>query len=154
MTRSIFLGIAAALSAGILFVNLYTSMVDAPNWGASLPDSITATREYYSVANPGNFFRIFSPLNQIFALIAVFLCWRQNRYIALATLVVAVLVDVFTFGYFYPRNDIMFVAPINEEAIRAAWEQWSAMNWVRSLLCLINTVLSFVLLLSAVKKSS
>lgn len=154
MTRSIFLGASVALATGLLFANLYTSIVDAPNWGASFPESITTARAYYSVANPGNFFRVFSPLNQVFAIVAVFLCWRHNRYLALASLAVAMLVEAFTFSYFYPRNEIMFAASVDESAIRVAWEQWSAMNWVRSLLCLVNVVLSFVLLLSTVKKSS
>lgn len=154
MTRSIFLGAFAAIAAGLLLANLYTSIVDAPNWGANVPDSILATRAYYSVANPGNFFRIFSPLNQALGLIAVFLCWRHNRYLAIAAFVTALVVEGFTFGYFYPRNEIMFVAPVDESAIRTAWEQWSSMNWLRTVLCLIETVLSFTLLILTVKKSS
>src|SRR6478609_11683884 len=108
MIRSILLALSAAIAAGILFVNLYTSLIDAPNWGADLPNSILAARQYFSVANPGNFFRIFSPLNQVFAIIAVMACWKfkRERYIAFASLAIAVLADAFTFGYFYPRNEI------------------------------------------------
>jgi hypothetical protein len=154
MIRLILLGLFAAVAAGLLFVNLYNSIVDAPNWGADLPNSITAARSYFTVANPGNFFRMVSPLNQILALAAVVICWKKNRYIALGSLALAVLADVLTFGYFYPRNEIMFSAPMDETAIRAAWEQWSSMNWVRSLFCAGNTVLAFTLLVSASKKSS
>ena len=40
-----------------------------------------------------------------------------------------------TFGYFYPRNDIMFTEnPLNVERARAAWQGWSSMNWVRTLI--------------------
>lgn len=154
MIRLSLLGLSAAVAAGLLFVNLYNSIVDAPNWGADLPNSIAAARNYFVSANPGNFFRIVSPLNQVLAIVALVISWRKNRYIALGSLVVAVLADVLTFAYFYPRNDIMFVAPMDENAIRAAWQQWSAMNWFRSLLCLANTTLAFVLLILTSKKSA
>lgn len=153
MIRLVLLGVSAALAAGLLFVNLYTSIVDAPNWGASLPGSIEAARKYFSVANPGNFFRIFSPVNQVLALLAVIACWKVNRYLAIASMVVAISIDIFTFAYFYPRNEIMFVATLNTESLRAAWEQWSAMNWLRSILCFVNTALAFILLISTVKRS-
>jgi hypothetical protein len=153
MTRLILLALSAAVAAGILFVNLYTSIVDAPNWGADLPNSIIVTREYFAAANPGTFFRIMSPLNQVLALIVVIICWKKNRYLALTSLAVAVLIDVFTFGYFYPRNDIMFVLPINQDAIREAWQQWSTMNWLRSAVCMINVVLAFVLVILNSRKS-
>jgi hypothetical protein len=154
MIRSLLLGFSAAAAAGLLFVNLYNSMVDAPNWGADLPKSILAAREYFAVSNPGNFFRVFSPLNQALAVIAVFICWRNNRYLALASLTAAILLDVLTFSYFYPRNEVMFIAPVNEEAIRLAWQQWSNMNWLRTALCGINTVLAFTLLVVTSKTFS
>ena len=104
MIRSILLGLLAAVATGILFVNFYNSIVDAPNWGAQLPNSILATRQYFAVANPGSFFRVISPINQVLALIAVILCWKfkRERYIAIGILALAILADVFTFGYFYP----------------------------------------------------
>src|SRR5690349_10180867 len=132
MIRSVLLGLSAAIAAGILFVNLYTSVVDAPNWGADLPNSIVAARQYFKVANPGSFFRIVSPLNQVVALIAVIACWKlgRARYIALASLGVAILIDALTFGYFYPRNEILFAAPIEGsiDSIRMVWQEWSTMN--------------------------
>ena len=153
MIRTVLLAITAATAAGILFVNLYTSIVDAPNWGAQLPESISAARAYFSVANPGSFFRVFSPANQILAVLALILCWKTNRKNAIALLASAILLEAFTFGYFYPRNDIMFFnTTIDENAVRTAWQEWSTMNWVRSALCLVNTVLAFTLLLSENRK--
>lgn len=149
MIRTILLAFSAATAAGLLFVNLYTSIVDAPNWGADIPNSILTARSYFSVANPGNFFRVFSPINQLLALVVVIVCWKTNRYLAIALLTIAVLLDALTFGYFYPRNDIMFVHAINEDAIRVAWNEWTTMNWVRSALCVINVVIAFILLLSS-----
>src|SRR6478609_1945150 len=156
MIRLILLALSAAVAAGILFVNLYTSLVDAPNWGADLPNSLLAARHYFSVANPGTFFRIFSPLNQVLAVIAVIACWKfpRERYIAIASLALAILADAFTFAYFYPRNEILFVAPMEAtvDTVRLAWEQWSTMNWFRSAMCAVNTALAFVLLVSTSKK--
>ena len=156
MIRLILLALSASVAAGILFVNLYNSLVDAPNWGADLPNSVMAARQYFTVANPGNFFRIISPLNQVLALIVVIVCWKfgRERYIAIASLVIAVLADVLTFGYFYPRNEILFMAPVETsmDTIRMAWEEWSTMNWFRSAMCALNTVLAFTILVTTSKR--
>lgn len=152
MIRLILLAFSAAVAAGLLFVNLYNSLVDAPNWGADLSHSIVAARNYFSAANPGDFFRIFSPLNQVLAITALVICWKNNRYIALAALAAAILLDVMTFGYFYPRNEIMFAAPMDENAVRLAWLEWSTMNWFRSALCAVDAVLAFILLVSTSKR--
>lgn len=146
MIRPILLGLSAATASGLLFVNLYSSIVDAPNWGADIPNSIIDARKYFDIANPGDFFRIFSPANQLLALVAVVLCWKNNRYIAIVSLAAAILLDVMTFGYFYPRNEIMFVNAVDENAVRMAWRQWSAMNWFRSALCAANATLAFIIL--------
>lgn len=156
MIRLILLGLSAATASGILFVNLYNSLIDAPNWGADLPNSIISARQYFAVVNPGNFFRIVSPLNQVLALIAVVVCWKfgRERYIAIGSLVLAILADVLTFGYFYPRNEILFVAPIEAgvDSIRLAWEQWSTMNWFRSAMCAVSAVLGLILLVTTSKR--
>jgi hypothetical protein len=157
MIRTILLGISAAIAAGLLFVNVYNSVIDATNWGAAFPDSILAARQYFAVVNPGNFYRIVSPLNQVFALVALILCWRykRERYLALASLALAVLADALTFGYFYPRNHIMFAGPLeNIDNIRIAWHQWTSMNWFRSALCTLNTILALSILVTTSKKSS
>ena len=135
--RKLLICLATTFAAGLLFVNVYNSMVDAPNWGSSMPESILTTRAYFSAANPGTFFRLFSPAGQIVTLIALVLCWmadKRIRYYLLAALVFAVAADAMTFGYFYPRNAIMFENPIegNLDAIRTAWAEWSRMNWPRS----------------------
>jgi len=142
--------LAATVASGLLFVNIYTSMVDAPNWGRDVPSSIVAALEYFSVKNPGNFFRVFSPLNQLLALVALIVSWwapKGTFSICLAALVLAVSVDVFTFAYFYPRNEIMFVAPIeNIDAIRSALSGWQNMNWIRSGMIAVIVVLDYLAL--------
>lgn len=140
-----------ALAGGLLFVNLYTSMVDAKSWGSNLPASIATAREYFKAANPGDFFRIFSPLNQVIALLALILFWKKapgvRPYLG-AALIIYVLCDVMTFAYFYPRNDIMFhtASLTDTELLKRTWAQWSSMNWVRSLALIPGLVCSFTAL--------
>ena len=71
-------------------------------------------------------------------LIAFVACWSFDtrvRYYLLGALVIAVATDAMTFSYFYPRNAIMFVNPMdgNTEAMRTAWKEWTLMNWLRSI---------------------
>lgn len=149
--QTLVLILAATVAAGLLLTNIYTSMVDAPNWARDVPASIVAAREYFSVKNPGNFFRVFSPMNQLLALLAVVVSWwapKGTFSICVAALILAVSVDVFTFAYFYPRNDIMFVAPIeNVDAIRSALSGWRNMNWIRSGMIAANVALDFLALI-------
>jgi hypothetical protein len=150
--RKLIICLAATIAAGLLFVNVYNSMVDAPNWGRYIPASIQTTRDYFSVANPGTFYRVFSPAGQIVTLLALVLCWtadKRVRYYLLIALVFAVATDAVTFGYFYPRNAIMFGNPIegNTDAIRAAWAEWSMMNWPRSAIVAIGLIFDFAALL-------
>jgi hypothetical protein len=157
--RMVIICLAATLAAGLLFTNIYTSVVDAPNWGHDIPASIEAARAYFSAANPGTFFRIFSPASQIVTLLALVLCWRVDRrvrYYLLAALVFAVATDAFTFAYFYPRNDIMFVNPVagNVDAIRSAWSQWSTMNWPRSAIVAIGLIFDFAALTRFVARTA
>ena len=131
---------AILLMALVLGANVYTSVVDAPNWGSSIPASMDAAKNYFSVANPGTFFRIFSPASQVAALLSLILCWRYGwlaRGLTAAALLLTVGVDIFTFSFFYPRNDLMFGAgsyPV--EVLQNAWTGWSEMNHVRSAMVL------------------
>jgi len=152
--QTIVLILAATVASGILFANIYNSMVDAPNWGRDLPASIVTAREYLSVANAGTFFRLFAPINQVLALVAVVLAWwapKGTFSICVAALILAISTDVLTFAYFYPRNEIMFVAPIeNVDAIRTALSGWRNMNWIRSGVIGVVVVLDYLALLKVV----
>jgi hypothetical protein len=134
------------LMAVVLGVNVYTSVVDARSWGASIPDSIVTARNYFKVVNPGTFFRAASPLNQLFALATLVACWKSGKkvriYFGLA-LVLAVMTDVLTFSYFYPRNDILFrAAALNADVLTKTWSEWTSMNWVRSIILAFGLVCS------------
>jgi len=134
MARQVVLWLAVIVIGGVLGANVYTSAVDARNWGSNIPTSLNAARAYFSVVNPGSFFRIVSPLAQVLSLLALILCWDVPgaRLFAGIALAANVTGDIMTFAYFYPRNDIMFVNPMNAEAAAQAWRGWATMNHVRS----------------------
>lgn len=156
MIRKTILILTVVFAAGLLFVNVYTSLIDAVSWGSDIPVSIQAAREYFKVVNPGSFFRIFSPANQVLTLIALIVCWKSDKKVRLfigLALLFAVATDVFTFAFFYPRNEIMFNDPMegNLDAIKKAWSQWSTMNWLRSALLVVNLTFDFAALLRLAK---
>ena len=157
MLKRVVLYAAILLLAGVLMPNVYTSVVDAPNWGSSIPASMDAAKHYFTVANPGTYFRIFSPAAQIAALLSLILCWKYGwlvRGLIAAALVLAVSTDVLTFAYFYPRNEIMFgPAQHPNDVLQNAWNGWTAMNHVRSALAL-TAVLCELAALSAVERLS
>ena len=138
--------VSIAFMAAVLGVNVYSSVVDARSWGASIPESIVMARSYFKVVNPGAFFRVASPLNQLFALAALVVCWKSDKRVRLyfgLALVLAVLAEVLTFAFFFPRNEILFVAAdMDSDVITRAWSEWSRMNWVRSLLLALGLVCS------------
>jgi hypothetical protein len=147
--KHVLLFASISVASGLLFANLYTSLVDAKSWGSDIPTSIETAREYFKTVTPANFFRIFSPVNQILALTVLILFWKSGLHIRMslgAALAMYILVDVFTFAYFYPRNDIMFkTAQLTDTtSLRAAWSSWSAMNWVRSLILFAGLIFSFL----------
>jgi len=133
----------------LLGANVYNSVVDAPSWGANIPQSLETAQRYFATGNPGVFFRVASPLAQAAALLVLVVCWKLGspvRWYAAGALALIVLVDGFTFAYFYPRNAIMFVPPTDAARASAAWREWSAMNHVRSLLALSALVCELTVL--------
>jgi len=144
--RKIIVFASLTLMAVVLGVNVYTSIVDARSWSANVPDSIFTARNYFKVVNPGTFFRMASPLNQLLALAALVVCWKSGKTVRLylgVALLIAVLTDALTFAYFYPRNDILFrAAESNADVFAKICSEWSAMNWVRSMIIAVGLVCS------------
>lgn len=158
MTRRAILILSTTFAAGLLFVNVYNSIIDATSWGSDIPSSIQTARDYFKTVNPGNFFRVASPINQVLALLALILCWKVSkrvRILCALALFFAVVSDVFTMAYFFPRNDIMFFSSISENlnAIKDAWNEWSSMNWLRSFLVLTNLAFDFAAFTYLLKES-
>jgi len=147
MIPKIVLFLSIIVASGILATNVYTSVIDAPSWGSNIPESIQTARDYFKSGNPGKFFRVASPLNQVLALIALVLFWKSAPFARLflgIALGFYVLTDVFTFAYFYPRNEIMFINGTDPALMSKAWSEWSAMNWLRSLVAFAGVCASFV----------
>jgi hypothetical protein len=147
MTKKIILFLSIAVASGALFINVYNSIVDAPAWGHNIPESIYDARKYYDVTTPATFLRVFSPLNQLIAVVAVVLFWRtsvQIRTLLFVSLLMYVITDALTFGYFYPRIAIMFDSNLGASAMTQAWQEWSNMNWIRSLVLLVGVVCSSI----------
>ena len=149
--KPILLFASTALASGLLFANIYTSWVDARSWGANIPQSIETAREYFKTVNPGNFFRMLSPANQVVALLVLILFWKVSAtariYLGTA-LALYVCVEMFTFAYFYPRNAIMFEkgSLTDIDTLKNAWTGWNTMNWLRSLMIFAGLVFSFLAL--------
>ncbi|HEY6503632.1 MAG TPA: DUF1772 domain-containing protein [Chitinophagaceae bacterium] len=147
--KKIILFASISIASGLLFVNLFTSLVDVKSWGSDIPNSIAATREYFKTVNPGDFFRVFSPVNQVLGLLVLVLFWRSSSSIRLylgAAFILYVLGDVLTFTYFYPRNDIMFkTAQLTDtDLLTRTVSEWSRMNWVRSFILVAGLFFSFL----------
>lgn len=137
MKRSIIFA-SMGIAAGIVLANIYTSMVDVPAWGNNIPASLDTARQYYKVTNPGNFFRIFSPLNQGLGLLCLLAFWKQGKKIRIllaAAFILYAAGEAMTFGFFYPRNAILFNPAITAtDLLQNTWEQWRSMNWVRTVI--------------------
>src|SRR3954452_13216620 len=76
--KTIALFASISIASGLMFANVYTSLVDAKSWGSDIPGSIAAAREYFKTVSPANFFRILSPLNQVLALAVLVLFWKSS----------------------------------------------------------------------------
>jgi uncharacterized membrane protein len=149
--KSIILFASVSIASGLLLANIYTSIVDARSWGSDIPNSISAAREYFKTVNPGDFFRIFSPANQLLGLLVLVLFWKTSpsvRLCAAVAFVLYLLAEGLTFKYFYPRNDIMFrTASLTDiDLLKKTWSQWNTMNWVRSAILLGGIIFSFLTL--------
>lgn len=147
--KNIVLFASITMAAGLLFVNFYNSLVDAKSWGSNIPNSIATARDYFRTANPGNFFRVFSPINQVLGLLVLILFWKSapsaRLYLGVA-FALYVLGDVFTYAYFFPRNDIMWkTAQLTDvDVLRKAWSEWNSMNWLRTFMLLVGLFFSFL----------
>jgi hypothetical protein len=149
--KQIFLFASISVACGLLFANLYSSLIDAKSWGSDIPNSISISRQYFKTVTPGNFFRLLSPVNQALGIIVLILFWKTSRSIRLclgAALAMYLLAEGLTFEYFFPRNDIMFrSAPLTDvDLLSKTLSEWSRMNWIRSGILLTGIFFSFLAL--------
>jgi hypothetical protein len=147
--KSIILFASISIASGLLFANIYNSLVDVKSWGSDIPNSLGTAREYFKTVNPGSFFRVFSPINQILSILVLILFWKSSPSIRLclgSAFILYILVDVLTFTYFYPRNDIMLksaqLTDIN--LLKRTVSEWATMNWIRNLILMTGIFFSFL----------
>lgn len=137
--------IALALSAMLLGTGVYQNVVDAPNYKGA-PTSLEHARGFYHATNPGVFFRALVPATQLFLLLAIVLNWRPApgmRWNLVTALLCVIATDVITFRFHYPRNDILFVAPLTQPPAyydRVVTE-WAIGNYFRVAFILTAVVL-------------
>ena len=107
-------------------------------------------------ATPANLFRVLSPTTQVLSFVAVVANWSvpERRWPLIGALVALVLCDVITFTYHYPRNRIMFDAPltVTAERVTLAAKQWIAANYVRLALVLGGWCATLVALMSQTRR--
>src|SRR5580704_17712170 len=150
--------IALALSAMLLGTAVYESVVVAPNLQGA-PPSLEHARGFYHATNPGTFFRVISPGTQLFLLLALACNWSPipvTRWRLAGALALAILGDVITFKFHYPRNTILFSDPLTRSAAdldRVATE-WAAGNYVRVAVILIAVVLVMVSMIRIARDSA
>jgi uncharacterized membrane protein len=143
--RLISVAIALVLSAMLLGTGLYQNVVDAPNYMGA-PASLEHARGFYHATNPGMFFRALVPATQLFLVLALVFNWRPapgTRWRLAGALAVLILADVVTFRFHYPRNEILFIAPLTKppEYYDRVVTEWAMGNYVRVALILTAVVL-------------
>ena len=136
--RKLILFLSIICASGLTMVSIYNSVVDAQSWGSDIPASIQTARDYFAHVDPRRFFEVAGPVNLVLTVLTLILFWKDS-FASYAAIV------ILTLAYFFPRNLILFTWPISAhiEQIRRACAQWSAMNWLRSLLGLAGVLFSF-----------
>ncbi len=140
--------VALVVSAMLLGAGVYESVVIAPNFQGA-PISLEHARGFYHATNPGVFFRVLSPATQFLLLVALVCNWGPvlvTRWSLAGSLALAILADVITFKFHYPRNEILFLAPLTSPAadLDRVGREWAEGNYVR-----IAMILTAVVLVSA-----
>jgi len=149
----------ALVVAGILLgAGVYESVVLAPNLQGA-PISLEHARGFYHVTNPGMFFRVVSPATQLFLLVALVCNWKPTpvaRWGLAGALLLAILADVITFKFHYPRNTILFFAPLTGPAadLDRVATQWAAGNYVRIALIFTAVVLVMASLIRIARETA
>lgn len=139
--QTIALFLAIIINSGLLFVNIYNSIVDAPNWGTNIPTSIEIARNYFAIKSPQDFFKIFGIVIHIIGINCVIRFWKtdkQIRFFNISALALILIIDLLSFTYFFPRNDIMFTlnGTTDVQILTNVWREWEIMNWGRTFITL------------------
>jgi hypothetical protein len=135
----------------LLGATVYESVVMAPNYAIGLA-TLEHARGFLVASTPAAFFRILSPAVQLLLILSVVLAWRaaptRVRWLLLACFCAAITTDVVTYTFHYPRNAILFVAPLDRPAaeLRRIAQEWAWGNYVRICLLCVAVVTALVAL--------
>jgi hypothetical protein len=146
--KKLILFLSIICASGLTVVSIYNTVVDAKSWGSDIPASIQTARDYFQHVDPRRFYAIAGPVNLILILLTLILFWKDSvslRFYFAASFALYAAILVLTLAYFVPRDLVLFTWSISDhlEQIRTASAQWSAMNWLRSLLGLAGVLFSF-----------
>jgi hypothetical protein len=146
--RLVSVAIALVLAAMLLGTGVYQNVVDAPNYMGA-PASLEHARGFYHATNPGMFFSVLVPATQLFLVVALLLNWKTvpfTRATLGGALALLILTDMITFRFHYPRNAILFIAPLTNPPAyydRVVTE-WAMGNYARVALIFTAVVLVMV----------
>jgi len=146
--KKIIILMSVAVASGVLFANVFNSIVIAVATESNIPNSVIAGKEYFRFVNPGDFFKIFSPASQLLTLLSLIIFWKSLKKVRLLlgiALLCYITSDILAFTYFHPRTDVMFSDPIPDiDTLKRLSAEWSVMNWVRSFILAIGVTFSFL----------
>lgn len=110
----------AALTTGIILGgNLFDVIVSEHNLVRGFPDSIATVRKHYQYSNPGDFFKLFSPIYGLTVLLALLAFWDLDygrRWLIVGSIVSYLITQAITVLYFFPQNRLLREGPIDEVA--------------------------------------
>ena len=146
--RHLLLTVATICLSALFGASLFESVAFAPNLRVNIPHSLEHARLFMKATNPGHFFQVAAPLAVVFLLLSMIGYWRQTglRWLILAALACVVVADIVTFTFHYPRNAILFSAPMNTPVatLEKAAAEWSNGNYVRVALALMALICALI----------
>jgi hypothetical protein len=148
MLRELVVSVAAAAVCMLLGAAIYEAVVMAPNFELGT-QALEHARGFLVVSTPAAFFRVLAPTVQILLALSIVLTWRtlagRRRLLLFAALGAAIAADVVTFAFHYPRNAVLFVAPLDRSSaeLQRIAREWAWGNDVRILLLVGAAVAAF-----------
>lgn len=122
--------------------SVYQLIVEIPNWSGGSRAGLESFRGFFRLRHPGYFFQSMVPLT-ILSLAAATPLLRGRPEGAgkklLLVLAGVLAAEAFTFGYFMPRNFVLFLNPlgdVTDAALMKAASEWEVANWIRTAMLL------------------
>jgi hypothetical protein len=124
----------------VLGANVFEAVVDVPNW--SRPGGVAAYRSFISARHAGHFYRVMSPFSIVLLATALASGWTtpiHNAAVGTA-LAAAVVAEIHTVIYFFPRNARLFfsVEPESSDVEQTLVGQWGRANLLRCAVVLVG----------------